>query len=53
MIQADLSKTEIQSSSHLQVSGTPLDSYGFFYATYAEFFINPTFTGLIYNLATS
>jgi len=37
----------------LQVSGTPLDSYGLFYATYAEFFINPTFTGLIYNLATS
>ena len=37
----------------LQVSGTPLDSYGLFYATYAEFFINPTFTGLINNLATS
>ena len=37
----------------LQVSGTTLDSYGLFYATYAEFFINPTFTGLIYNLATS
>lgn len=37
----------------LQVSGTPLDSYGIFYATYAEFYINPTFTGLIYNLATS
>lgn len=37
----------------LQVSGTPLDSYGMFYATYAEFFINPTFTGLIFNLATS
>lgn len=37
----------------LQVSGTPLDSYGLFYATYAEFFINPVFTGLIYNLATS
>lgn len=35
----------------LQVSGTPLDSYGIFYATYAEFYINPTFTGLIYNLA--
>lgn len=37
----------------LQVSGTPLDSYGIFYATYSEFFINPVFTGLIYNLATS
>lgn len=37
----------------LQVSGTPLDSYGLFYATYAEFFINPVFTGLIHNLATS
>ncbi|MDD3471768.1 MAG: hypothetical protein PHS86_03205 [Syntrophaceae bacterium] len=37
----------------LQVSGTPLDSYGIFYATYAEFYINPTFTGLIFNLATS
>lgn len=35
----------------LQVSGTPLDSYGLFYATYAEFYINPTFTGLINNLA--
>jgi len=37
----------------LQVSGTPLDSYGLFYATYAEFFINPTFTGAITGLATS
>jgi hypothetical protein len=37
----------------LQVSGTPLDSYGLFYATYAEFFINPTFTGVITGLATS
>jgi len=37
----------------LQVSGTPLDSYGLFYATYAEFYINPTFTGCIKNLATS
>ncbi|MFI5343567.1 MAG: hypothetical protein ACHQUC_05030 [Chlamydiales bacterium] len=35
----------------LQVSGTPLDSYGMFYATYAEFFINPTFTGVITGLA--
>lgn len=37
----------------LQVSGTPLDSYGLFYATYAEFYINPTFTGVITGLATS
>lgn len=37
----------------LQVSGTPMDSYGLFYATYAEFFINPTFTGVITGLATS
>lgn len=37
----------------LQVSGTPLDSYGIFYATYAEFYINPTFTGLIFDLATA
>jgi hypothetical protein len=37
----------------LQVSGTPLDSYGMFYATYAEFYINPTFTGVITGLATS
>ncbi len=37
----------------LQVSGTPLDSYGLFYATYAEFYINPVFTGLISGLATS
>jgi len=35
----------------LQVSGTPMDSYGLFYATYAEFFINPTFTGVITGLA--
>ena len=37
----------------LQVSGTPLDSYGLFYATYSEFYINPTFTGVITGLATS
>lgn len=37
----------------LQVSGTPLDSYGMFYATYANFYINPTFTGAITGLATS
>lgn len=37
----------------LQVSGTPLDSYGLFYATYAEFYINPTFTGVITGLATN
>lgn len=37
----------------LQVSGTPLDSYGIFYASYSEFYINPVFTGLLKNLATS
>lgn len=37
----------------LQVSGTPLDSYGIFYATYANFYINPVFTGYINGLATS
>jgi hypothetical protein len=37
----------------LQVSGTPLDSYAIFYASYAEFFINPVFTGAITGLATS
>jgi hypothetical protein len=37
----------------LHVSGTPLDSYALFYATYAEFFIPPTFVGMINNLATS
>lgn len=37
----------------LQVSGTPLDSYGMFYASYANFFINPVFTGAITGLATS
>lgn len=37
----------------LQVSGTPLDSYGLFYATYANFYINPVFTGVITGLATS
>jgi hypothetical protein len=37
----------------LQVSGTPLDSYALFYATYAEFYINPVFTGVIFDLATS
>lgn len=37
----------------LQVSGTPLDSYGLFYATYAEFYINPVFTGVITGLAIS
>lgn len=35
----------------LQVSGTPLDSYGIFYATYANFYINPVFTGYINDLA--
>ena len=37
----------------LQVSGTPLDSYALFYASYSEFYINPVFTGLIKNLAIS
>ena len=37
----------------LHVSGTPLDSFAMLYASYAEFFINPLFTGVIYNLATS
>lgn len=37
----------------LHVSGTPLDSYALFYSTYAEFYINPVFTGSITNLATS
>lgn len=37
----------------LHVSGTPLDSYALFYASYAEFYINPVFTGAIFNLATS
>lgn len=37
----------------LHVSGTPLDSFAMFYATYGNFFINPTFTGCIDSLATS
>lgn len=37
----------------LHVSGTPLDSFAMFYATYGNFFINPTFTGCIHSLATS
>lgn len=37
----------------LQVSGTPLDSFGVFYATYGNLFINPTFTGAITNLAVA
>lgn len=37
----------------LHVSGTPLDSYALFYASYAEFYINPVFTGAITGLATS
>jgi hypothetical protein len=37
----------------LHVSGTPLDSFALFYATYAEYFINPVFTGVIHTLATS
>jgi hypothetical protein len=37
----------------LHVSGTPLDSYAMFYASYAEYFINPVYTGAITGLATS
>lgn len=37
----------------LHVSGTPLDSYQLFYATYGDLFINPVFTGVITGLATS
>jgi|GEM_PF-1799701 len=37
----------------LHVSGTPLDSFALFYATYGNFFINPTFAGCIDGLATS
>lgn len=37
----------------LHVSGTPLDSFAMFYATYGNFFINPTYVGCIDGLATS
>lgn len=37
----------------LHVSGTPLDSFAMFYATYGNFYIPPTFVGCIKNLATS
>lgn len=37
----------------LQVSGTPLDAYQIFYATYGDIFVNPVFTGVLYGLATS
>lgn len=37
----------------LHVSGTPLDSFALFYSTYANFYINPVFTGVINGLATS
>lgn len=37
----------------LHVSGTPLDSFALFYSTYADFYINPVFTGAITGLATS
>lgn len=36
----------------LQVSGTPLDSFAMFYSTYGNFYIPPTFLGVISNLAT-
>lgn len=37
----------------LHVSGTPLDSFAMFYSTYGNFYIPPTFLGVITNLATS
>lgn len=37
----------------LHVSGTPLDSFAMFYATYGNFYIPPTFLGVITGLATS
>lgn len=37
----------------LHVSGTPLDSYQLFYATYGDLYINPVFTGVITGLATA
>ena len=36
----------------LQVSGTPLDSFAMFYSTYGNFYIPPTFLGVITNLST-
>ncbi len=36
----------------LQVSGTPLDSFAMFYSTYGNFYIPPTFLGVIKNLST-
>lgn len=37
----------------LHVSGTPTDGYAMFYATYAQLYWNPVFTGVIHTLATS
>ena len=37
----------------LQVSGTPLDSFAMFYSTYGNFYIPPTFLGVITNLSTT
>ena len=37
----------------LHTSGTPIDSYQLFYSTYGNFYIPPTFCGMIENLATS
>lgn len=37
----------------LHVSGTPLDSYAIFYATYGNLYIPPPFVGCIDNLATA
>jgi len=37
----------------LQVSGTPLDSFAMFYSTYGNFYIPPTFLGVITGLSTT
>lgn len=37
----------------LQVSGTPLDSFQMFYSTYGNFYIPPTFLGVITGLSTN
>lgn len=37
----------------LQVSGTPLDSFAMFYSTYGNFYIPPTFLGVISGLSTT
>jgi hypothetical protein len=37
----------------LQVSGTPMDAFQIFRATYGQFYIPPTFVGCLQNLATA